>query len=152
MKLYLAILSLLVIQAPAYAQLCAINRTGQNLCDGAQNAYLSNTSTSVTIHGAGQVPTAGSYGVTISYYRQATNSCQPVLTCTGSVTSSGNDVTIVLGGCTLPANFYTEGIVYINLTSGPGGAQYFFHIYGGFCMLPLPIELSAFNYHNDSDA
>src|SRR5262245_10713872 len=142
---YLMAIAWLVIGHASFAQLCDIDRPGQNLCDGAQGAYLSNTSTSVTIHDAGRIPTAGSYNVKISYYRQATNSCQPVMTCTGSVSSSGNNVTIALNGCTLPTNFYTEGIVRINLTNGPLGAQYFFHIYGGFCMLPLPIHISSWS-------
>jgi hypothetical protein len=140
------LIAVLILQVPAYSQECDLDRPGLNLCDGGQTAWLSNTTNSVTIHDAGRVPTSGTYTATIYYYKQSVFACQGPYTCSGaSVNSSGADITISLGSCiTLPANFSSEGIVRINLTNGPAGESYFFHIYGGACMLPLPITLQNF--------
>src|SRR5687767_4763799 len=135
------LMAILILQVPAYAQECDINRTGLNLCDGGQTAYVTNTSNTITIHDPGRFPVSGTYNVTLYYYKQSANACQGPFNCSGaSVTSFGSAVTISLGSCiSLPANFQNEGIIRINLTNGPGGESYFFHIYGGACILPLPI-------------
>src|SRR5262245_35517480 len=94
---------LLIIHAPLFAQICAIERTGQNLCDGAQGVYITNTSNSITIHEVGCILVNGLYNLTMNYYRQATNSCQLVINCSAvSVYNNGtnNDVTISFSGCT----------------------------------------------------
>lgn len=120
------------------AQICAIPRTGQNLCNQEQTSYVENTANSVTINEIALVPAAGTYNVTISYYKQSTSSCQPVINITGAtVTTSGAGITISWsGGVNLPASFSSEAIIYTNLTDGPEG-NYFLHIYGGACILPL---------------
>jgi hypothetical protein len=139
-KLIAILLSLTVIllnNVHLYAQCeLPIPQGSRNLCNPLVNTTISNTTNTITLDNVGQVPTAGTCSITISYYDETSTVCAPLINCpNASLSTSGSTVSLSLNGCTALPDLPNTAIFYINIQTSEG--IYFYHVRNYSCSYVL---------------
>jgi hypothetical protein len=143
-----SILTLMLLRnAPLYAQCDLPKPPGSyNLCNPMLQTTIVNTSNSITIDNAGEIPPSGACTITISYYDETSPipGCAPVINCpTASVNTSGSTVTLLLNNCDGLPDLAATAIFYINIETSTG--IYFYHVRNYSCDYVLGINNSTSN-------
>ncbi|MCS3801170.1 hypothetical protein [Niastella sp. OAS944] len=118
-----------------------IPQGSHNLCNPMVNTTISNTSNTITLDNAGQVPVAGTCSITISYYDETSASCAPLINCSNaSLSTSGSTLTLTLNGCAILPDLPNTAIFYLNIQTSEG--VYFYHVRNFACGYVLGKKLT----------